>query len=61
MVYSFFCNLNKILCIFTINLDKDISKFYSTYHVYTHLLKAQCNDLINLGVNPSIEVLIEFV
>ncbi len=41
-----------------IYLDKDISKSFSTYHVLNHLLKAQCNDLIKLGVDPIIKVIL---
>ena len=48
----------RIRCLFCFCFKgrEDIDKVFSTYHVFTHLLKAQCRDLIELGVDARIDV-----
>ncbi len=38
------------------NSENNFDTNFSTFHVFNHLLKRQCEDLIKLGVDPIISV-----
>ncbi len=40
------------------HLDSNLEKNYTTFHVFNYVLRAQVEDLINLGVNPIIKKIV---